>query len=275
MGLIRSVANWAKALGYLLTGRLDAAREVLDTNPHVMQAKFDEIIRDKVGRIHQYRKAVAALMAQQEKKIQQLQELTGEVDKLESLRAGAAAKARKTAEAMQRAGKTPEEVRQNEDYKKCLAAYNDFSSTLQEKQARIAELEATVGEYQKSVGEHKVQMQQLLRDLDKLKAEAAATVADMITAREEKEIGDMLAGIAKDGMSQELQRMRDLRQKVKAEVKITKTMAGMDTRAQEAEFLEYARTSASNDEFDKLIGIAAEAASAETQSKTSGVKLPE
>ena len=51
MGIARSLTNWLKALGYLLTGRLDSAREVLDTNPHVVRAKFDDIIRDKISRI--------------------------------------------------------------------------------------------------------------------------------------------------------------------------------------------------------------------------------
>ena len=236
MGLGRSIGRWLKALGYLLTGRLDAARETLDTNPHVVRARFDEIIRDKIGRIQQYKKAVASLVAQQEKKVQQVKELTGEVERLEDLKTGAAAKARQVVAALEKASTSPEEIKQNEDYKKCLTAFNDFSSTLQEKQARIAELEQSIGEYGKSIGDHKIQLQQLLRDLESLKAEAAETVADMITAREEKEIGDMIAGIAQDGAAEELQRMRELRQKVKAESRISKELAGVDTRAQEAEF---------------------------------------
>ena len=42
-----AVARWFKAIGYLLTGQVDAARKTLDTNPHVIRAKFDEIAREK------------------------------------------------------------------------------------------------------------------------------------------------------------------------------------------------------------------------------------
>jgi hypothetical protein len=35
-------------------------------------------------------------------------------------------------------------------------------------------------------------------------------------------------------------------------------MAGTDTKAQEAEFLEYARNDTASDEFDRLIGLAEE-----------------
>jgi hypothetical protein len=56
--------------------------------------------------------------------------------------------------------------------------------------------------------------------------------------------------------------MRDLRQQVRAEAKISKELAGTETRAQEAEFLEYARTSEAQDEFAALVGLAEEKDSA-------------
>ena len=45
---------------------------------------------------------------------------------------------------------------------------------------------------------------------------------------------------------------------VKAEAKITKELAGTDTKSQEAEFLEYASQSESTSEFDALIGLTSE-----------------
>ena len=279
MGLGRSIANWFKALGYMLTGRIDSAREVLDTNPHAVRAKFDDIIRDKVDRIQQYKKAVSSLVAQQEKKMQQVETLTEEVEKLENLKTGAAAKAKQVVEKLKAAGKSSEEIHADEDYKRCLGAFNDFSSTLAEKQGRIEELEGSVAEYSKSIADHKIQLQQLLREVDGLKSEAAETVADVITAKEEQEISDMITGIATDKTGEELQRMRDLRGKIKAQARISKELAGTDTKAQEAEFLEYARTSESSSEFDALIGLADEKDSAPADKPeaeaSESTKLPE
>ncbi len=163
-----------------------------------------------------------------------------------------------------------------EDYKKCLAAFNDFSSTLAEKQDHIAGLESDIAGYAKTIGDHKVQLQQLLRDVDKIRAEAADTVADVITAKQEKDIADMLSGIAKDGSAEELQQMRQMRQELKAEARISKEMAGTDTKAQEAEFLEYARTSQSSSEFDALVGLGEKAAAAPAKpAAEKGTALPE
>lgn len=247
--------RWFKAVGYLLTGQIDSARRVIDTNPHVIRSKYDQIVKDKVAQIHTYKQAVAGLIAQQENKIAKVKRLSEEVDRLERLKAGALAKAKQTVEALTRAGKSKEEIQADEGYQKCLSAYNDFSATLAEKNDHIAENEADVSSYAKTIGGHKVQLQQLLRDVEKIKAEAADTVADVITAKEERDLADMLSGISQDGSAAELQQMRQLRQEIKAEARISKEIAGTDARAQEAEFLDYARRTTANSEFDSLIGL--------------------
>src|SRR5262249_24476557 len=129
-----AIGRWFKAVGYLMTGRIDSARKDLDQNPHVVRAKYDQIIREKVGQIQIYKQAVAGLIAQQETKIAKVKALTDEVANLERLKAGALAKAKQVVDQLTKTGKTTEEIHASEDYKKCLAAYNDFSSTLAEKQ---------------------------------------------------------------------------------------------------------------------------------------------
>lgn len=254
--MFRALGRWIKAVMYLLTGQIDAARRTLDTNPHVMRAKYDEIVREKTNRIQQYKQAVAGLIAQQENKLAKVKVLTEEVGKLERLKAGALAKAKQQVKVLQGRGVAKDAIQQDEDYKKCLSAYNDFTSTLQEKQDRIAELEGDIEQYGNSIKDHKVQLQQLARDIDKIKAEAVDAVADVITARQERELSDALAGIAEDGTAKELERMRQLRREVKAEARISKELAGTDTKAQEAAFLDYARQSVASDEFDQLVGLA-------------------
>lgn len=266
--MISALFRWAKAVGYLLTGQLDSARRTLDTNPHVMRAKYDEVIRDKTDRIHQYKQAVAGLIAQQENKIAKVKTLTAETNKLEDLKAGALAKAKQKVAQLQAQGKTEQDIKTDEEYLKCLAAYNDFSSTLLEKQARIDEHETDIKTYSDKIKDHKIQLQHLVREIDTLKAEAADAVAEIITAKQEKEIADAFSGIAEDGTEKELQRMRELRQEVKAEARISREMAGTDTRAQEAEFMEYARSSVANDEFDSLVGLAAKTDSAAKEEKS-------
>ena len=259
-----AIGRWFKAVWYKLTGAMDQARRGLDTDPHVMRAKFDEIIKGKVNQIHTYKQAVATLIAQQEKKMAKVKALTQDVRKLENLKAGALAMAKQAVAKLQGEGKTNEVVHADPNYKKCLTAYNDFAATLTEKQDHIKDLENDIGEYDGSIANHKINLQQLQRDIEKLKSEAADAVADVITSKEETELADMINGISKDGMAKELQNLRDLRHEVRAEARISREMAGTDTKVQEAEFLEYARSNTATDEFDALLGMAEGTEGAET-----------
>ena len=264
MNPLAAIWRYVKSFLYLITGQIDKSRRVLDSNPNVMKAKFDDIIKGKVDQIHTYKQAVATLIAQQEKKMAKVKSLTEEVQKLENLKAGALAMAKQPVAKLQGEGKTKEEVHANADYKKCLTAYNDFAATLTEKQDHIKDLENDIGEYDGSIANHKINLQQLQRDIEKLKSEAADAVADVITAKEERDLSDMLNGISKDGMAKELQDMRDLRHEMRAEARVSREMAGTDSKQQEAQFLEYARSNTASDEFDSLLGMAEGTEGAET-----------
>ncbi len=254
--MFRAMGRYLKALGYFVSGNLDKARESLNKNPAVVRATYAEIVRTKSERIREYRNAVAGLVTQEEKKKGQIKNLTTEIERLENLKTGALAKAKKRAEELQSAGKSSADIQHDEDYIKCKAAFSDFASTVEEKQNRIIELETDVGEYGNKIKNHKIQLQELLRELEKVKAEADEAVADMVTAQEEKDIADMITGISEDGSASQLAEMRELRHKAKAEARIASELAGTDTQSQEAEFLAYARDSEANSEFDALIGLA-------------------
>lgn len=245
-----------RAFGYLLTGRVDAARKELSKNPYVIQATFDKIVQEKTRRINQYKDAVAALIAQEEKKLNRIKQLTEDVTRLEQLKEGAAAKARQIVAKLKASGASAEAIKTNTDYLQCQAAFNDFSSTLAEKNGHIVEIESELKQIGETTANHKVQLQQLLREIEKIREEASATVADVITSKEEQSIADMLSGISMDGTAKELQEMRELRQQVKAGARVSRELAGTDTKRQEADFLEYARTNVGNAEFEKLIGLA-------------------
>ncbi len=100
---------------------------------------------------------------------------------------------------------------------------------------------------------HQLQTTRLHRDLDKMKSEQSEAVADLMTAREQEEIADMLSGIIMDGTSAELARMREIREKAKARSTVVQELVGTDSKSEEEKFLAAACASATSDEFDTLI----------------------
>ncbi len=252
--MFRSIARFFRAIGYLLTGKVDKATEKVASDPNVIRAQFDSILRAKKGQIQEYSGAVAQLLAQQEKKKATMKRLSGDIEKLSSRKAGAGGLARELAVKLKAEGKTSDEIKSDPDFLKHQSAFTDFSSTLGELVERVEEIDGDIKSYAERIAKHKIGLQNLQRDIAKLKDEQADTVADIITAKEERQINDALSGISSDGTGAELERIRDMRDKAKAAATISSELAGTDIRVAEQEYEAYASATASNDEFDALIG---------------------
>lgn len=254
-----------KAIWYTLTGRAHESADRMMENPEAVRGAYEDIINDKKGNIQRYKQAIGQLIALVEQKKSAVKNFTDEVDRLEELKAGAIAKAQQTAAQLQGDGLSQEEIKVHAEYTRCVTAYQDFNSNLVEKSGRITELENEIEGAQTDIESHKLQITNLHRDLDKIKSEQSEAVADLITAREQEEISDMLSGISMDGTSAELTRMREIREKAKARSKVAQELAGTDSKSDEEEFLTAARASATSDEFDALIFGAQQT---DTQTKT-------
>lgn len=250
--MFKAIGKYVRAVFYLVTFRIDKASETLRMNPGVISANYDRIIEEKRSRINQYKDAISAMIAQEENKKNKVKQLTEETERLEKLKAGAAAKARQVAA---KYNGDAEATRNDPEYQKCQTAFRDFSSTLSEKQARIAELEADLEQLMQNVNSHKLQIQTQLRDLEKLGEEKHDAVATVLSAREERQIADLMTGLSEDRTSEELRELRELRQKASANARVSRELAGLDTKQAEAEFLDFAVNSQANDEFDSLIGL--------------------
>jgi len=253
--MFKAIGRFFRAIGYLLTGKVDKQTDKLQRDPTVIKAQFARIVQEKKASIQEYMSAVAQLVAQEEKKTQMVKRLSEELKRLRNLQAGAGGKAKERAVELKTKGVPVEQIKSDAAILQAKAAFADFGSTIEEKEARIAELEGDIAGYTDRIKNHKVQLQSLQRDIDKIKDEAADTVADMITATEEKQLNDVLAGISEDGTGAELEKMRELRNQAKAEAKVASELAGTDSKRLEAEYEAFAAANVANEEFDDLLGL--------------------
>jgi len=167
-------------------------------SPESVRGVYEDIIREKQGNIQRYKNAIGQLIALVENKKNSLKGLTDDIDKLEKMKAGAIAKAKSTAAELRDTGASDEEIKQHPDYVQQITSYNDYHSTLEEKNARVAKLEQDIGRAQADIETHKLQITTLHRDLEKVKTEQSEAVADLIAARTQQEVDDLLSGIRKD-----------------------------------------------------------------------------
>ncbi|MEO8268366.1 MAG: hypothetical protein ABI557_01525 [Aureliella sp.] len=267
--MFNAVSKYFRAAWYLVTFRVDKASETLRMNPGVISANYDRVIEEKRKRLNQYKDAISAMIAQEESKKEKLRTVTADIQKLEKLRSGAASKAKSLVE---KYNGDVNAVKNDPDYLKCQSAFKDFSSTLAEKQRRGTEIDEDLKQLVANVSAHKTQIQGLMRDLEKLKEEKHDAVADVLSASEEKQIADMMTGLSSDRTSEELRELREVRSKAHANARVSRELAGMDSKRAEDEFLEYAQSNESDDEFDALIGLSQKESSTPAAQET---KIPE
>ena len=234
----------------MLTGKIDESTKGLNEDPHVVRARFDELIERKRASILQVRNAVAGLIRNTERKQHELKSTMEEIAKKERLMNGAKAMATKIAQ-----GKSRETANQDPEFVKCMKAFQDFKSSLDLLLQRKESLELDVEETDKESKGYEVQLQGLHRELQELIDEKERSVADVAIARETRAANEAIAGIGKDGTADDLRRLRESVSQAKAEAKVTSRLAGTDTAKQESEFLEMAGSlEAENAFMDEIFG---------------------
>ncbi|MEM6822443.1 MAG: hypothetical protein AAF558_10940 [Verrucomicrobiota bacterium] len=273
--MFKAIARLIRSVGYLLTGKIDASAKGLNEDPHVVRARYDEVIEKKRESILQVRNAIAGLIRNVERKRNELRMTNEEIEKKERLMSGAKAMAAKLAK-----GKSREESKQDPEFVKCMTAYQDFKNALESLMQRKESLEEDVVHSEKESKGYEVQLQSLHRELQDLIDERERSVADVAMAKETRAASEALAGIANDGTADDLRRLRDSVAQAKAEAEVTSRLAGTDTARQEAEFLEMAGGMEAESEFmSEIFGedtkSVVEASQESTAQPENKEKLPE
>lgn len=256
MGFWSSIGRYWKTVTYRFTGRIDSTTDGMLDDPYVIRSAFDEVdIRSKES-VQRFIDAASGLINAREENIAKVKNLTAQIERSERLRAGAAAKIKARFDELRAKGVSEEEMKHDEEYLKCRGAYSDFGTTAEEKRKRIQEVSQKIREQGEKIKSHKIQLNAMTRKINDLSEKKDDLIARAIAAKEEKRIADLEAGLSTDtGAEDVLRRVEQRVQRTEAAAKITSELAGTDSRVQEAEFEEYARSGLANDEFDALVGL--------------------
>lgn len=242
--MFKAIGRFFKAIGYMLTGKIDESTKGLNEDPHVVRARFDALLEKKRGSILQVRNAVAGLIRNLERKKSELKSTNDNISKKERLMSGAKAMAAKIAK-----GQDREKAQADPEFTKCMSAYQDFKNSLEILKQRIESLELDIESGDDEAKGYEIQLQSLHRELQDLVDEKERSVADVAIARETRSANEAIAGIANDGTADDLRRLRESVAQAKAEAQVTSRLAGTDDARQEAEFMEMAGGMEAESEF--------------------------
>ncbi len=176
-------------------------QKVLIENIEAVRGVYEDIIRGKQENIQRYKQAIGHLIALIEQKKNSLKGLAGGIEKLEKVKKAAIAKSKNVSSELKLSGLSDREIKQHQDYTRCLNTYHDYDSTVNEKKVRIDKLEHEIARAQQDIEHHKSNITQLHRDMEKIKTEQSEAIADLITAREKEEINGILSDIRVDRLT--------------------------------------------------------------------------
>jgi phage shock protein A len=254
------MGRYLRALFYLVTGRFKKAADALAENKYVMEATYDRSIEKGGDRVQTVKSNVASLIRLNEDNKEKLQAKLKAQEHQQKIKTGALAKAKAEAAKLQAAGKTLEQIKMDPEYIKCNAGYAAADKEWKKLDADIDELEGKIAGREQQIAGYKVELQTMQRGIESLKEEKHEAIADVAVAQQERAIADALNGISADTTDQDLASVREARKRVKAEAIVSRELAGTSAKSVDNEFINYAESAVSANEFDALIGLEQKAA---------------
>jgi len=277
--MFRALARLLRNIGHVITFGLISASRPIEQNPQIVGMEYDDIIRDKAKAAQRIKDAVGGLMAQQTSAEEKIKRLTADVESLEQERAGASALAKERAERLRSQGKSQQEILQDGEFTQYQSAFNDASSTLEEKKGRVQDLEGQVETLQQAIDSHIIQAQEMAREVERLRSEKHETVAGMEAARQIDGINEALAGISTSGIDDRLSELRRRRDEAMGKAKASQRVAGTDVKLQREKLRRAARASGHSKEFLEAVGMGGpampEAEKPSEEAPQDDAKLPE
>ncbi len=253
--LLARAWKWLRSVWNRILRRERAPRPGLE-----IRSGYEKLIEEKATRIQRYREALAKLEAQWEKRRDKISDQQESLERLARSREEAQAASTRIVEELKAAGHSPEAIKAHAGYRQALAAYTDRSVDLEEELERLREDEGEADELHQKIRQHDAQLEVLVGELEELREEARDMEAELTLTELEQELIDIRTGVARADLARQREKMlRSVRAK-RAELKVTKRLAGVARESDDLEYLQRAREVSAARDLEAKLGLEAEGA---------------
>lgn len=238
MGFFRSIGRFFATLFGLAQGSTERATDALLTaSPDAIRSQFRKTREDWVNDYNQMKDAVAELCKIRQSKSDEVERLQRTADQLSKKMAGAIELFKKNGD---------EALRES---------YSRFASEREKLVIREDELVEQITEQEVLIETYKGRLLTLQENIEKLKEEEAATVADIVSSRKINELNDKLKGLSTDTQAKNIDAIREARQKAKAKAKLSTELSGADQFVLDNKLMQAGQASVHLSEFDEAVRV--------------------
>ena len=220
-----------------------------------IRSGYEALIEEKASRVQRYREVLAKLESQWEMRKDKISDQQQTLDRLARSRDEALAASTRIVDELKAASHTPEAIKADEEYRQALATYTDRSVDLEEELERLKELEAEADGLHQKIRQHDSQLELLVDELEELREEARDVEAELTLTELEQELLDIRTGVSRSEAARQREKMlRSVRNK-RAELKVTKRLAGVTQESDDLEYLKRAREVAAARDLESQLGL--------------------
>lgn len=249
MGLLGSVSNVFRSIGYLLTGNLDDLAILWSSNPAAIRATGAAGVKKKQKRLAAIAKALGPQNIQISRYNGEILKKQKRLNELPGLIQGARVKAQ---EVVNRKGLTPDQAKSDGEVQRYLTLLNTYTTEQKKVSDDIAGLQAKVKGVETRREVLKAQGATLKKEIEDAGAKIEETVASVVSAKEERAVNEMMAGLTSgDNGNQEMSALDKIRERAEGEAAAARDLAGMETTNVEAELMAAGSSANNND----LLGL--------------------
>jgi len=251
MRTIKALGRLIKTFFLVIIGKADRKSARVAKTPDAMRGGYNEVIRDKAKLVSQLTEAISTKFGSRASKMDRLEALQKQNQKLRAGQAGALSLAKKRAEEL---NNDPVVLLEDDKYKQCRQAYTNKENAIKSLEARVEELEGNIEEDSDIIEDQKRRLIQMRSELQSLVDERDDAIADVISAKADEIANASLANIPSDDSTAErLRTLREARRNAKASAQVVKEIAETDTHAFDAALEREGRIDEASSEFDALV----------------------
>ena len=234
MGFFSAIGRFFARLFGLGEGALNnAGDKMLTANESTIRAQFRKVREDLIKNHTTVRNAVANLMAINEEKKHETEELNKKIKELETKKIGAVRKFKETNDV------------------KYQDIFREFSVQLQKAQEKIELNKNFIEQNSVNIEKYKRQLITLQNKIEELKSQEDQAVADITSSRQITKLNEMLSGLSTDVNMQGIEAIEEARKKSLANAKLSTELSQTNKSAIDEELL--AAGSNLDEEFAKML----------------------
>ncbi|HNZ26163.1 MAG TPA: PspA/IM30 family protein [Spirochaetota bacterium] len=248
MGFFRAIGRFFARLFGLGEGALNnAGDKMLTANESTIRAQFRKVREDLLKNHTTVRNAVANLMAINEEKKNETEELNKKLKELETKKIGAVRKFKETNDV------------------KYQDLFKEFSVQLQKATESISLNKTFIEQNSSNIEKYKSQLVMLQTRIEELKSQEAQAVADITSSRQITKLNELLSGLSTDVNMQGLEAIDEARKKALANAKLSTELSQTSKSAIDDELL--AAGSDIDEEFAKMLAAEEQKMTANTEER--------